>query len=78
MSFLAFSLKSTESTSIRAGKMVRYNKTIDTGSNRREITGDLYGCMLTVMVWDGEKAEGKRFSTMSFEATNMQHGRLAA
>lgn len=71
--FFDFSLKSTESTCIRAGKMVRYNKIIVTGGNHREIAGELVGGMLTVVVRDGEKEECKRFSATNFDATTMEY-----
>jgi hypothetical protein len=68
-----FSLKSTETTSIRGGKVIRYSKTIDTGGDLREITGELDGDMFTIMVTEGEKVERKVFSTMTYEATNMEY-----
>lgn len=71
-----FSLKSSETTSIRAGKMVRYHKTIDLGSKRREITGELDGGTLLLVVRDGDKVERKAFPTMSYDATNMEYPEL--
>lgn len=71
--FFSFSLKSTETTSIRAGRMVRYHKTIDTGSKHREISGELDGGAVTIVIRDGEKVERKVFPTKSFEATNMEY-----
>lgn len=53
--FFSFSLKSSETTVIRAGKTVRYRKTIDTGSKHREITGELDGGTLTIVA----RQEGK-------------------
>jgi hypothetical protein len=71
--FFKFSLKSTETTSIRGGKMVRYRKTIDTGGDHREITGELDGGMVTILIRDGEKLERKVFSAKMYEATNMEY-----
>jgi hypothetical protein len=71
--FFSFSLKSTETTSIRAGKVIRYRKMIDNGGDLREITGELDGNTFTIMVTDGEKVERKVFSSMSYEATNMEY-----
>ena len=71
--FFSFSLKSTETTSIRGGKVMRYRKTIDTGGDHREITGELDGGMFTILIRDGEKVERKVFSTMIYEVTNMEY-----
>ena len=71
--FFSFSLKSTETTNIRGGKMIRYRKTIDTGGDHREITGELDGGMVTILIRDGEKVERKVFSAMMYEATNMEY-----
>lgn len=71
--FFSFSLKSSETTGIRAGKTVRYRKTIDTGSKHREITGELDGGTLIIVIREGEKVERKVFSAMSYEATNMEY-----
>ncbi|MRR06396.1 MAG: DUF3108 domain-containing protein [Deltaproteobacteria bacterium] len=71
--FFSFSLKSTETTSIRGGKMIRYRKTIDTGGDHREITGELDGDMVTILIRDGEKVERKVFSAKIYEATNMEY-----
>jgi hypothetical protein len=69
--FFRFSLKSTETTSIRGGKVILYRKTIDTGGDHKEITGELDGDTFTIVVRDGEKTERKGFSTMVYEATDM-------
>jgi hypothetical protein len=71
--FFGFSLKSTEATSIRSGKVVLYSKTIDTGGNHREITGELAGDVFTMVVRDGEKVEHREFSTIGYQATNMEY-----
>ena len=71
--FFRFSLKSTETTSIRGGKVMRYRKTIDTGGNHREITGELDGGMFTIVVRDDEKEESKGFSAMIYDVTNMEY-----
>jgi hypothetical protein len=71
--FFRFALKSTETTSIRGGKVIRYRKTIDTGGDLRVITGELDGDMFTIIVTDGEKVERKVFSTKLYEVTNMEY-----
>ncbi len=71
--FFGFSLRSTETTSIRGGQVVVYSKTIDSGGKRREIAGDLDGGIFTVVVRDGEKIERKAFSTTDYQATNMEY-----
>jgi len=71
--FFSFSLKSTETTSIRGGKVIRYRKTIDTGGDLRQITGEFDGGMFTIVVRDGEKAERKVFSSMNYDVTNMEY-----
>jgi hypothetical protein len=75
--FFGFSLKSTETTSIRDGKVVLYSKTIDTGGDHREITGERDGEMFTIVVRDGEKVERKVFSTTGYQATNMEYPEVA-
>lgn len=74
--FFSFSLKSTETTSIRGGKVVRYRKTIDTGGGHREITGELEGDVFTMVVRDGDKTERKAFPTKIYEVTNMEYPEL--
>ena len=71
--FFRFTLKSTETASIRGGKVIRYHKTIDNGGDLREIAGELDGGMFTIIIRDGEKVERKVFSTMNYEATNMEY-----
>jgi Domain of unknown function (DUF6134) len=75
--FFKFSLKSTETTCIRDGKVVHYRKTIDTGGNHREITGELDGDMFIIVVRDGEKVERKEFLTTFYQATNMEYPEVA-
>ena len=71
--FFSFSLKSTETTSIRGGKVIRYRKTIDSGGDHREITGELDGGMFTMVVRDGQNAERKVVSAMIYDVTNMEY-----
>jgi len=74
--FFRFSLRSTETTCIRGGKVLRYRKTIDTGGNHREITGELEGDMFAMVVRDGDKTERKAFPAKIYEATNMEYPEL--
>ncbi len=74
--FFRFSLKSTETTSIRGGKVLRYRKTIDNGGDHKEITGELERDMFTIVVRDGNKAERKRFPTTIYDVTNMEYPEL--
>lgn len=72
--FFEFSLKSSETTRMRSGKVVRYHKTIDTGGHRREITGEVAGGgVLSVVVRDGEVVERKSFPVHDYAATNMEY-----
>jgi hypothetical protein len=71
--FFGFDLKSTETTSIRGGKVILYSKTIDTGRKHREIKGELDGEMLTVVIRDGKKVERKVFPITGYQATNMEY-----
>lgn len=68
-----FSLKSSETTSMRSGRMVRYHKTIDTGGHRREITGEVADGFLTVRVQDGGKVERKVIPLGDYAVTNMEY-----
>ncbi len=74
--FFRFSLKSTETTSIRGGKVLRYRKTIDNGGDHKEITGELERDMFTIVVRDGNKVERKRFPTTIYDVTNMEYPEL--
>jgi len=71
--FFRFSLKSTETTSIRGGKVIRYRKTIDTGGDHKEIMGELDGSIFTIMIHDGENVERKVFPAMIYQVTNMEY-----
>jgi hypothetical protein len=71
--FFGFSLKSTETTSIRCGKTAFYRKTIDTGGCQREITGELDGGTFTMVIREGEKLERKVFLTSDYQVTNMEY-----
>lgn len=74
--FFRFSLKSTETTSIRGGRVMNYHKTIDSGGDHREITGELDGDMFTIVVRDGKKVERKGFPAKNYEITNMEYPEL--
>jgi hypothetical protein len=71
--FFKFSLKSTETTSIREGKTIVYRKAIATGGNLREITGELHNGIFNMVVRDGDKVKRKSFSATTYEATNMEY-----
>ena len=71
--FLAFALKSSETASIRGGKLVAYRKTIDSGGHRKEITGELGGDIFTILVRDRGKTERREFAAKSYHATNMEY-----
>ena len=71
--FFSFVLKSSESASIRGGKLVTYRKTIDTGGHRKEIRGELNGNILTILVRDRGKTERKEFPTTNYHTTNMEY-----
>jgi hypothetical protein len=75
--FFGFSLKSTETTSIRDGKVVLFSKTIDTGGYQREITGERDGDTFTIVVRDGEKVDRRVFSTTGYQTTNMEYPEVA-
>ncbi len=68
-----FSLKSTETTSIRGGKVRRYRKTIDTGGDHREITGELDSDTFNIVIRNREKVERRNFQAMTYEVTNMEY-----
>lgn len=71
--YFSFSLKSSETASIRNGKLVRYHKAIDTGGHRREISGELVGDKFNISVSDRGKTERKIFPVAKFAATNMEY-----
>jgi hypothetical protein len=75
--FFGFSLKSSETTSIRAGRVVRYRKTIDTGGHRREITGEVAGDTLTMLVQDRGKVERTSIPLVDYDITNMEYPEVA-
>jgi hypothetical protein len=69
----SFALKSSESATIRGGKMVAYWKTIDTGGHHKEITGELKGAIFTILVRDQGETERKEFPAKSYQVTNMEY-----
>ena len=71
--FFSFDLKSSETASIRGGKLVAYRKTIESGGHSKEITGDLNGDILTILVRDRRKTERKEFPAKSYHVTNMEY-----
>ena len=71
--FFEFSLASSETTSIRGGKLVRYHKTIYNKGHRREIAGELNGDIFSIVVRDGEQAEHKEFPAAGYVTTNMEY-----
>lgn len=71
--FFSFSLTSSETATIRGGKLVKYHKTIDTKGHRREITGELNGDILTMVVREGGKTEHKEFPAKGYVTTNMEY-----
>lgn len=75
--FLGFSLTSSESASIRGGKLVSYHKTIDTKGQRREIIGKLNGDIFKMVVRDGDKEEHKDIPATGYVTTNMESPEMA-
>lgn len=71
--FFSFALKSSESATIRGGKLVAYRKTIDSGGHRKEITGELKGDILIILVRDQGKTERREFPAKSYQVTNMEY-----
>lgn len=71
--FLKFSLTSSETASIRGGKLVRYHKTIDNKGHRREIRGESNGSILSMIVRDGTRSEQKKFPATGYVTTNMEY-----
>lgn len=75
--FLGFSLTSSESASIRGGKLVSYHKTIDTKGQRREIIGKLSGDIFKIVNREGDKEEHKDIPVTSYVTTNMESPEMA-
>jgi hypothetical protein len=75
--FFKFSLTSSETASIRDGKLVRYHKTTDTKGQRREITGELNGAIFNMVVRDGGKTETRAFPVTDYVTTNLEYPELA-
>jgi hypothetical protein len=71
--FFSFSLKSSETASIRGGKLVNYHKTIDTKGHRRELTGKLNGATFNIVVLDGGKTQHKEFPVTDYVTTNLEY-----
>jgi hypothetical protein len=71
--FFGFSLTSSETATIRDGRLVSYHKTIDTKGRRREITGELNGDIFTMTVRDGGKTEHKEFPATGYVTTNLEY-----
>jgi uncharacterized protein DUF6134 len=71
--FFGFSLTSSETASIRGGKLVSYHKTIDTKGHRREITGERNGDIFTMVVREGGNAEHKEFPAAGYVTTNLEY-----
>lgn len=71
--FLDFSLKSSETASIRGGKLVRYHKTIDSKGHRREVDGKSNGGVFSMVMRDGNKSEQKAFPVTGYVTTNMEY-----
>ncbi len=70
--FFSFSLKSSETASIRGGKLVNYHKTIDTKGHRRELTGELNGDTFNMVSSMGESLH-KEFPVTDYVTTNMEY-----
>ena len=75
--FYGFSLKSSETASIRGGKLVKYHKTINTKGHSREITGELDGNNFNITVRDGEKLIHKKFPATAYVTTNMEYTEIS-
>ena len=71
--FFSFSLSSTETASIRNGKLVSYRKTITNKGHRREITGERKGDYFNMTVRDGGKVEQMKFPVSDYAITNMEY-----
>jgi len=75
--FFKFSQVSSETASIRGGKLVRYHKTTDTKGQRREITGELNGAVFNMVVREGGKTEHKAFPAADYVTTNLEYPEVA-
>jgi hypothetical protein len=71
--FFKFSQVSSETASIRGGKLVRYHKTTDTKGQRREITGELNGTVFKMVIREGDKTEHKSFPAADYVTTNLEY-----
>ncbi|NVN90226.1 MAG: hypothetical protein HXX11_06440 [Desulfuromonadales bacterium] len=71
--FFRFSLTSSETASIRGGKLVSYHKTIDSKGHCREITGERKGDVFTFVIRDGEKVKQRAFPVTDYVITNMEY-----
>lgn len=71
--FLSFSLTSTETSTVRNGVLLRYSKTIQQGSDRRQITGEREGSTFTIVVRDGDDVERREFATGEYQTSNMEY-----
>jgi hypothetical protein len=74
--FFEFSHTSSETASIRGGKLVSYHKTIDTKGQRKEISGELNGDSFSITVRDKGKAEHKQFPATGYVTTNLEFPEL--
>jgi hypothetical protein len=71
--FISFSLTSTETASIRDGKLVRYRKSIDTKGHRREIAGERNGDVFSIVIRDGKQSAQKEYPAAGYVTTNMEY-----
>jgi hypothetical protein len=75
--FMSFTLASSESASIRDGKLVSYHKSIDTKGHHKELSGKLEGEVFKMVVRDGGKEEHKDILATAYSATNMEYPEVA-
>lgn len=71
--FFNFSFTSSETASIRGGKLVSYHKTIDTKGHRRELTGKLNGATFDMVVLDGGEKQHKEFPVTDYVTTDLEY-----
>jgi hypothetical protein len=71
--FLNFSLASSEKARIREGKLVSYHKIVDANGHRREISGELIGDILRMVVREGGKEEHKDIPVAGYITTNIEY-----
>jgi hypothetical protein len=71
--FLSFFLKSTETASIRGGKLVAYHKMIDTGGQHKEIVGKLKDGTFSISIRDKGKTIQKEFLPKNYHVTNLEY-----